>query len=1391
MGNMVKSLLIIGIILFSILHCSSAKRSKTSPKVVAQRTGAARFEEYFDDENASHETKLRKRFTNDPDVQPSYGNDPEIYQGVLGRPGIDFPVMPSIPKTNFDCRNFGNGYFADLDTSCQVFHICDEGRKISFLCPNGTIFRQIDLICDWWFKVDCNAAPDHYAESSEQLQRAQRLRQQSQKLRHVVQSDLVGFGTSGEVFFRNDARAAESIQKPTVRLPQGRAFRAPSKLSKRMDNNDGTDDANKQKDNLDASEILYNRRNNKNKDKEPREIQETAETSSFVNNKNNIGNNDKNGNGYAYPAPEQKGYDYPPPTGYSYLPPQQGYNYPKGQQNGRAENIKKPFLQEPQPFSIRVAEPETELLATTIASFETTTTRKPGVGKSLDQILTTTSTTQKPQPAKSTASSSSTTSRRGSTTYASSIKAVAEKTESVRSRVQTVVNNNNNLKSTTPGYDSQKINTYTTARKPNSKTKETPFYTPTIPSVQTTTAKITTTENPPTTVTTIEPETSTKPTNSDIVKHALEMMESLKELDMEDVIPTEAERYMGQRLGFEVPPSSGPNALHSLALYFANTDVNNTKRMTKEQAAQLNGISSIFLSNKTQTKYESLFPDERSTEAPTAFPFTTSTTTKYSQDVDNDLEGQHSKHPILSAAGTPQLREIAQVFTHALSAYLQDPEQFRKILSEIRPTEPPNVEFNEIPRFPGEKEFVRQESAYNHPRQTATTGKPEDLEIFDYSDVTVPPKSQEEETTTENNEILFSTDSSSITTTSYPETLPPASSNLADKTPASRLVTENLEKNANSRTAKQFDDILSLPAGEINRNLDGNVKYSLDDSKENDDTSYFPEDRGNKSKLAPYGFGVKPENSTPINDPFPTSLADTQAVPLRWGDEITTTIDPRVELNEYPTIYPELLPPYDINGTEIILNTPSNGLQLPNEETDEHLQHAQSQSFVSSRNNIYSDEKKKSKTYNDYLSYNEEFLLGTTNYGEKIDTTTEIPQTTSIRGHFVTKNVPKTTTEVPDTTTTDYPTTTTSYAETLKTTLPDNGIINTDSKTTVSYSVFLDPLTINDGLMESDEDLITPSPNTYLPRNELLTSTEEIDQTSFAVTASSTSTTLNQRRGKSSIETTPLNIRFNDDETTIIEPMQKRANEMFGNLNETQVSHLMNVMKKADENRTVRRLILLLIQTCDGDDHNKTLEASRTALLNALIGMDNEQDRSEIRIINTRREKSLRTTTLAPIPITTYRSPNHEKYTSSESVSKEYEELEATSLPLEQTTYFIPQSSVNEYTTIDYQSPTTEQEIPTTTELPTTTTSIVTTLPTTKLPTLDSNNRLTDSSPRFRPKASNTRGNTEKVRYQKSLGSNSEYQSEPSNELENKKADARALELLRSLYSLASRWGRK
>lgn len=92
-----------------------------------------------------------------------------FYQGVEGTPGIDFPVYSHIPSTKFSCKELESGYYADTDTDCQVFHICEDEKKISFLCPNGTIFQQTDLICEWWFKVNCSHSPYLYEESAENL----------------------------------------------------------------------------------------------------------------------------------------------------------------------------------------------------------------------------------------------------------------------------------------------------------------------------------------------------------------------------------------------------------------------------------------------------------------------------------------------------------------------------------------------------------------------------------------------------------------------------------------------------------------------------------------------------------------------------------------------------------------------------------------------------------------------------------------------------------------------------------------------------------------------------------------------------------------------------------------------------------------------------------------------------------------------------------------------------------------------------------------------------------------------------------------------------------------------------------------------------------------------
>ena len=97
-----------------------------------------------------------------------------LRESVPGEPGVDYPVFAEIQDTSFSCegRVFGgkifllkelflnqsqlSGYYADPEMDCQGYHVCmpqfggKSDRKLSFLCPNGTIFHQELFTCDWW-----------------------------------------------------------------------------------------------------------------------------------------------------------------------------------------------------------------------------------------------------------------------------------------------------------------------------------------------------------------------------------------------------------------------------------------------------------------------------------------------------------------------------------------------------------------------------------------------------------------------------------------------------------------------------------------------------------------------------------------------------------------------------------------------------------------------------------------------------------------------------------------------------------------------------------------------------------------------------------------------------------------------------------------------------------------------------------------------------------------------------------------------------------------------------------------------------------------------------------------------------------------------------------------
>ena len=55
-------------------------------------------------------------------------------------------------------------YKYHLTSVPKVFHVCGRrGEKYSFLCPNGTIFHQNYLTCDFWYNSDCSQAENSYS----------------------------------------------------------------------------------------------------------------------------------------------------------------------------------------------------------------------------------------------------------------------------------------------------------------------------------------------------------------------------------------------------------------------------------------------------------------------------------------------------------------------------------------------------------------------------------------------------------------------------------------------------------------------------------------------------------------------------------------------------------------------------------------------------------------------------------------------------------------------------------------------------------------------------------------------------------------------------------------------------------------------------------------------------------------------------------------------------------------------------------------------------------------------------------------------------------------------------------------------------------------------------
>lgn len=1351
-----------------------------------------------------------------------------------------------------------------------MFHICDGGRKISFLCPNGTIFRQSNLICDWWFKVDCADSPGQYEESAEHLAEDQRRAgkpknsqpPQNFETIHTTQrrppsnfgSEIItghnhisdykaeasfnsvaqsGVPASGN--FRSEHRNSkpsprsfqaaprQQEQAKVINSRQYPTYDQSTQATKYV--NSLQDEDNRRKSTANAYTYKYTPTRKTTLEytdaavyrastqpsrnyKEPKETQVVAESASFVNSKS-----------------------------------RNTYNHFSANYDNKVRSTAETSKSESYPTTARTTRPSytttyvpgsknyVEVTRSVSHSVGTSTRSKPTSQVSYDHSISTTARTP------------SLIARNNSYSSSQYFQSTADSENNYKvTRVPT-----STTFRTAKGFQLSSKDSQTIPQSPvknswqiNLKTENATFYDPTVPTVTPKTFNVSnqfsvstvtpkpysgpenqflgsswyTTLKSDAIITTLPESTySTYKAEPTVSEHAVDMLKTLEELDFGNADPnTDADKTLGTRTGLVVPPSAGPNTLHSLAIYFA-TAVDNLvstpvpTTVTEENRGDFDtdedqypdieysdSFSSV-LSQKTIDKYSNLFNNDSSSESAEAV--------EDAEDIaNNDLELSQSRGPLSSS---PQIRELAQVFTHALSAYLQDPETFRKVLSEIRPTEPTNEVTKPTVNTLAVEEVTPMNDLYS-------VSKDED-EVLDFSDVSnnsarpTPTPQEVTSTTLSEPTKTYSVDLIKnrllLTTSGYHHQKPIAHSNTRSKTPASSFVTHDSNDFDNSQNdLRQGKELLSTVVTTSTKNaiaveINGGLSVSTpkgpkriiqeaqhtncsETTQFDADSSYFPVindetaepipryggfQNNSGENLSPYGAELQSFNSTPINVVFSETQTATEPIPLYWGDATSTKVtnieenpnapnqdlvapsqDSRIsdtldsdELSQINSFIPKEISVFenkdqkveiDFQTTEQPKTTVSGkeqhatfkyrshsadrGMYYNNYKTslenEEQLQRAHSQSFITTANQIGRHGKKiessNKSTKNDNTDSdkpNVNVTLRTFNGANSLPTlkdillkpTSTVPTDisfTTLRDKqksesftTVSSIEPTTLNTIQETTqgSTGFEESTTQY-EAPTTAVYSNPSTNPQSTTNHENiwstsaalgqiwqtTVFLDPITINDGLSnDAAHETLFPSANTYFQGP----STKQGDFYTDETSEPSTFTTINSDRidlfkypalstitgapeettkfteekttsypetpiyesfppifstpvesrnsfvespknqtsddiiivstnrgGKSLSSAAPHQVLAHLPASEVDQTMMNKAKEMFGGLNESSANTLMNVMKKADKNTTVRRLILLLVQTCD-DDHNKTIEASRTALLDALM----------------------------------------------------------------------------------------------------------------------------------------------------------------------------------------------
>ncbi|KAK0165248.1 hypothetical protein PV328_003781 [Microctonus aethiopoides] len=82
--------------------------------------------------------------------------------------GSIFNTLSLSAMAGFTCKNRDTGFYADIETNCQIYHTCDNhGNKFTYYCPQDTAFCQETLVCDHAYLVDCKKSAGLIAQVAE------------------------------------------------------------------------------------------------------------------------------------------------------------------------------------------------------------------------------------------------------------------------------------------------------------------------------------------------------------------------------------------------------------------------------------------------------------------------------------------------------------------------------------------------------------------------------------------------------------------------------------------------------------------------------------------------------------------------------------------------------------------------------------------------------------------------------------------------------------------------------------------------------------------------------------------------------------------------------------------------------------------------------------------------------------------------------------------------------------------------------------------------------------------------------------------------------------------------------------------------------------------------